>query len=130
MLSQLIVDCMKMISLFTSTCQAMQPIPYDVLTAINSLRISNAFLCCARMQTYAEPKKITLSELSESSLSSLLKLDTLESLEKEYRDSTSFPITTAIKQVIQELPTNKQPSQEIPTSTKPREVRMEMQDHV
>lgn len=122
MLLQLIVDCMKMVSLFVNTCLTMQPIPYDVLTAVNSLRVKNAFLCCARMQTYAEPRNIILSELSDSTLSSLLKLDTLESLEKEYQESTSLPITTAIKQVIQELPTVKQPSRELPTSTKPKEV--------
>ena len=83
MLLSLTVDCMKMISLFVSTCLTMQPIPYDVLTAVNSLRVNNAFLCCARMQTYAESKNLFFSELSESSLSSLLKLDTLESLEKK-----------------------------------------------
>ena len=122
MLLSLTVDCMKMISLFVSTCLTMQPIPSDVLTAVNSLRVNNAFLCCARMQTYAESKNLFFSELSESSLSSLLKLDTLESLEKEYHESTSLPITTAIKQVIQELPTVTQPSSELPTSTKPKEV--------
>ena len=113
---------MKMVSLLAYTSFTLRPASDDVITAIHTLYTKKAFLFCARMHSYVEPFKPTLSKFTESSLSSLLKLDSLESLEKEYRKSSQLAITTSIQQVIRELSSNEAAVDPAPSAPRSKEV--------
>ena len=130
------LSCLDLITLFAQRMKEEGPDGKNALTVVHTLFREGAFLPCFRLVSYENPQKKTSAfpeQLTSSYLKDALRIDEFQALEAEYNHivhhEPESSLSSAIADLLQELPEEVPTQETIKSVSKPRAVTVKRIQH-